>query len=271
MGKRDDWWPEELSELPDDLTEHRNLLIKKAEADAIKNYYLEEKKEGQLKALNRKAAEANNEKETTEIFEQGKKEIQKWWDNILFGVRSEVVRAFYNSLSSAQKNTEKYYSKELMYGREWYPRTWMLNNKKIFAAMTKYPIVDVLNFIDKQSRYKKGESYKEMEALNRRVTNGRKYKHPDSKKKYEYASFLVTSEFLNRAAEEFDHTPRYFQKHIKAFCDCKIFEKLGRYGSRGGTLYADGFYVKTHVGLTKHRFLKNSKEFRNALAQFNPK
>ena len=26
MGKRDDWWPEELSELPDDLTEHRNLL-----------------------------------------------------------------------------------------------------------------------------------------------------------------------------------------------------------------------------------------------------
>ena len=240
MGKRDEWWPEELSELPDDLTEHRDLLIKKAVENATKVYELEEK---------------NNPKHTEEV---------------LFRVQAEVVRAYYNALSSAQKDTEKYYSKELMYGREWYPRIWMLNNKKIFAAMTKHPIVEVLNFIDKQSRGKKKESYKEMELLNRRVTNGRKYKHPDSKKKYEYASFLVTSDFLDRAANEIECSTRYFQKHLKALCDCKVFMKLGRNGNRGGTLYADGFYVKAHVGLTKKRFLKDTKVFRDALAQFNP-
>ena len=241
MGKKQEWWPEELTELSGDLLDFRDVLIEKTEADAIEVYELEEK---------------NDEKHTEEV---------------LFRVRADVAKGFRKALKSVLEDTEANLSKELRYRDKKLPYKWMLNNKKILKAMNKYPIVDTLNLIDKRSRGKKDKAFKEMEELNRRITGGEQYRHPNGKGPYEFASFLVTTAFLKFGAKEVGCTPKYLQKLIQAFCKAGILKKLGRNGSHGGTLYADGYYVKTHVGLTKHRFLKDTKGFRDALAKFKPK
>ncbi len=241
MGKKQEWWPKELTELSGDLLDFRDVLIDTAEADAIEVYELKEK---------------NDEKLTREV---------------LFRVRADVVKGFCKALKSVLGDTEKNFNRESKYRNKKLPYMWMLDNKKIVAAMNKYPIVDTLNLIDKRSRGKKDKSFREMEELNRRITGGKKYLHPNGKGPYEFASFLVTAAFLKSGAKEVGCKPNYLQKLIQAFCKARILKKLGRNGSHGGTLYADGYYVKTHVGLTKHRFLKDTKGFRDALAKFKPK
>jgi hypothetical protein len=241
MEKKQEWWPKELTELSGDLLDFRDVLIEKAEADAVEVYELEEK---------------NDEKHT---------------EDVLFSVRAEVVKGFRKALKSVLEDTETNFNRELQYRNKKLPYRWMLNNKKILAAMNKYPIVSALNFIDQRSRGKKGKSFTEMEELNRKVTGGKKYEHPNGKGPYEFASFLVTAAFLEFAAKEVGCKPNYIQKLIQAFCKAGILKKLGRNGSHGGTLYADGYFANTKVGLRKFKFLKETKEFRNELAQFNPK
>ena len=58
---------------------------------------------------------------------------------------------------------------------------------------------------------------------------------------------------------------------MQAFCECGILIKLGKVDRYGGMLYADGYYVQWGDKKVKHPFLKDTKEFKEALRTFRPK
>jgi hypothetical protein len=110
-----------------------------------------------------------------------------------------------------------------------------------------------------------------MVELCSRITGGQRYISPNGKGPYDYASFVINSKFYKHAASKIGCSEIYIRKHIQAFCDFKFIIKLGKNGRYGGNLYADGYYVKSKVGLRKILFLKDSKEYKTALQQFRPK
>lgn len=126
----------------------------------------------------------------------------------------------------------------------------------------------IMNFIDKLTRYLKVEEYDKMVALYKTATDGRKYLHPDSKKKYQYASFLVNREFKDKISKELGCSISTIEKYIKAYCKAGILKMFGQHGSHGGVLYSDGYYIKTHSWRHKINFVHNTKGFRKALREF---
>ena len=208
-------------------------------------------------------------KATSDHYHLNEINDQEYTREKLFIATSKAVKAWLKDVKQARDYVSKKYKAELRYGAKWYPRVWMLRDKRIAATLEKYPaVVPILNLIDKESRYKKGPSYKDMVETADRVTGASKYEPPSGKGPYSFASFFVDAKFYRRIAEKVGYSEAYIKKFITSFCECGILIKLGKADRHGGMLHADGYYVQGGHRLVKQRFLKNSKEFKEALRTF---
>jgi len=209
------------------------------------------------------------EKEATDQYDLVEKNDENETREKLFIARSKVVKGFDKDLDKAHDWIIKNYGAEYWRGGKWYPRVWMLRDKRIAATIERYPIVEILNFIDKESRFKKGQSYKDMVEIADRVTGGKKYMAP--KGPCDFASFLVeTDDFYRRIRKKVGYSQVYIQKFMQSFCECGILIKLGKVDRHGGMLYADGYYTQWGDKLVKHLFLTSEKH-KQALRTFRPK
>lgn len=190
----------------------------------------------------------------------------------LFIARMKAVKSIYSALEKVSKFVRRNYKKELSFSGDRYPRQWMLDDKRIKEKLDTYAIVEILNYIDWQSRGKKGQQYKDMVDLTDEVTGGKKHKYEDKSGdlvKRDYAVFLTNKKFYEKMTREIGLSKGYIQKFLQSFCKSGIFIQLGRCG-REGMLYADGFFTQWDNKPRKHTFLKNTREFREALRNFKP-
>jgi len=211
------------------------------------------------------------EKAATEKYDLNEIGDEEYTREKLFIARSKVVKRFDKDLEKARKWILNNYGAEYRRGGKWYPRAWMIRDKRIAATIEKYPIVEILNFIDKESRFKKGQRYKDMVEIAHRVSGGKK--HMAQKGPRDYASFLVKKDdFYRRISEKVGYSKRYVQKFMQAFCECGILIKLGKVDRHGGMIYADGYFTQWGDKKVKHRFLKEkNKSIKQALRNFKLK
>jgi hypothetical protein len=175
----------------------------------------------------------------------------------LFKAEARAVTKYYNSLNGMKKHIETSYSRQLWTKGEYYPKQWMINDTKIFQTLTKFRIIDVLNFLDTSNVDPKGKDFG-------KLVKGKKYESisksgakEGKQVKYDYSIILVNKEFYQKIRDEIGLGTSAIQKYLKAFCDIGILLKLGKAGKDNREmLYADGYYVKWEDGKNrKIRFL----------------
>ena len=93
--------------------------------------------------------------EITEMFERCVKEAEASAqsnaadEEEIFRAKALAIKGFYNDLKKHVAWIENNYRKELHVRKEYFPRQWMLDDKKIAEVFERFRICDVLNYLDK--------------------------------------------------------------------------------------------------------------------------
>jgi len=198
------------------------------------------------------------ENETIEKYDLKNINDKDYTEHILFNVRREVVRLFFDNLKKRIRNLEEdiVYLKEafpveMSKKEDVFPFQWMLNDKAIAKTLQNYRISDVLNYVFKHRKF-----YRERIPYEDKLHN----------KKYPYTVFLADKKFYLDMAKDIGFTEYSAKKYVYALCKAEIFIKLKQHK---GTLYADGYFTEWEQNkFVKRPFLKDEKKYRKSLKEF---
>jgi hypothetical protein len=190
---------------------------------------------------------------------------------MLFIARSRAVKETLKDAEKFQNFIQEKYKPELKYRKEnKFPLAWMTKDKRINQTLDRYELLTpLLNYIFNLNRYTRGKDFDKMVALNDQVLNGERY----GEKEYNFSSFVTDQAFYTGLIKALGKTKATWEKHIYALADAEIIFNGGRTKAKGGTtLYLDGYFMPYgDNGFRKVSFLKNNKEYREALRAFNIK
>jgi|GEM_PF-7081597 len=188
---------------------------------------------------------------------------------------SEASSGFVRTLhSSVNELISRKYSSYLVFTfKPKWPTKWMLNDHRIKEKIKKDRVmINMLNHIHELNKTApKGKEYTELLDLTNRATRGEKYRFESKSGTchyYDYAVFRTDKDFYSKITDDLGYSKNYIQKYLKAFCDRKIFIRLGK-TDKAHYLYADGYYKKNPSGKrVKYTFLKETTAFKEALRNF---
>lgn len=161
-----------------------------------------------LKRLKQKEDEARKKHDLKNIDDKD------YIEHILFPVRREAVKEFFDNTKKRMKNLEEdirylkeIFPLEMSKKEDMFPLQWMLKDEAIAKTLKKYRIVKVLNYVLKHRKY-----YRD------RIP----YEEKLYRKKHPYATFLADNNFYEDMAKDIGFSKDSAKKYVYALCKAGI-------------------------------------------------
>jgi len=176
-------------------------------------------------------------------------------DNDIEVCDSLVISAFYSQLEDFRKYIEDNYKSQLRRKQgQWYPRKWMIEDRRISSILDKYKICDILNTLEKK-RYSRKEGKMIYCYLTPPIIG-------------EFATFIANADFYKAILPELGMAQITLQKRIAALCKAGVFQLVAKDGRNHIPVYAIGTFSDYRGSAKLNRFL--TKENKDALLLFKP-